>query len=104
MNLWSVIIRDNADMIQDATYQIQGLELRALKMSLPDQVSYENRGSDLYTVVFPVSVGRDVHAGSLARWRIIPPVGFSITGNKTSAVLPIDSAYLETHALVLALD
>merc|ERR1712113_96004 len=105
MNFWSVVIRDSISTIQDATYQVQGLELRSLKLFLPDQVSYERKGTDVYMVRIPIEVGHDLIPGSLSRFVVTPPTGFGITGNSSSPSLPIVStAELENQALVFFFD
>jgi len=91
MNLWSVVIRDSPGNIQDANYEVKGLELRSLHLSVPDRVIYEQGQDGVGVVTIVITVSRDLASGTLSRFLISPPQGFTITGNKTSPSLPLAS-------------
>jgi len=92
MNRWSVIVRDTAGSIQDANYEVAGMQLRSLRISVPDSVIYESQTSGGFRVVIPMTLSHDLDAGLLSELRIVPPPSFNITTQKVSAALPLVSS------------
>lgn len=105
MNRWSVIIRDAAGNIQDANYEVAGMQLRSLRISVPDSVVYDPQSAGGFRVVISMTLSHDLDAGLLSELRIQPPPSFNITTQKVAAALPLVSSpeVTETGALLVLL-